>query len=184
MQPLVALLGFSLLFSCAWSCPSDEGLGHTWVQGFFCLAGRTAFLSCLRSPPCGVGTPTPDALAWTRRAAWISPQNGKRDIPCAPIDHYSAGSVAGRATYPAAHFELDRAITPRWTGRCGDGRAGAGGWRQLDCDHRMVPDVLGSTTVPTWPLAGTAVCRGLAEVARGDGPAHGDLRPGKPSACL
>ena len=98
--------------------------------------------------------------------------------------HTYRSLLCGRATYLAAHLELGRdhhrtagrqsRVWPRGRWRAALVLVTAG-WH-----HR----VLGSTMAPMWPLAGTAACRGLNAVARGDGPARGDLRPGGPRlAC-
>ena len=166
-------------FLLRWPCPSPRVWAVRWFSGVFPPCRASSLLSHLRLPPCVLGDADSCCSGFGLAVqSWISPHNGKRDMPCTLIGHYSVGSVAGRATYLAVHLELGcghhrTAGRPWRVGPRGCWRAAlvvvTAGW------HHRVP---GSTMAPMWPLAGTAACRGLAEVARGDGLAHGDLRPG------
>ena len=167
-------------FLLRWPCPSPRVWAVRW---FSALQGE--------QPPF---PPTSTSLrAWGRRflLQWFLTRRAILDFTAQRQEGYAVhtyrsllcwqcntASVAGRATYLAVHLELGcghhrTAGRPWRVGPRGCWRAAlvavTAGW------HHRVP---ASIMAPMWPLAGTAACRGLAEVARDDGLAHGDLRPG------
>jgi hypothetical protein len=132
-------------------------------QGFFCfgLHGRTATYPPTSTSLRAWGRRFSMHWSWTCRAFESLPPTDKGDMSGALIDHLSAGSVCDRAMYLAAHLVLDRGHEHR----AGRPRGAWPRWctmAALICgDRRKAPCVPGSTMVLTWPLVGTAVCRGL-----------------------
>ena len=157
----------------------SEGLGRSLVfRGFSSLAGRAASFPTYVYLPACLGTPIPVAMVLDSPCNLRFYRTTARGICRAHLSVTTLLAVL-LVTYLAVHLELGcchhrTAGRPWRVGPRGCWRAAlvvvTAGW------HHRIP---GSIMAPIWPLAGTAACRGLAEVARGDGLAHGDLRPGE-----